>query len=139
MIRNPHAARPWQHVLEPLRGYLSLAERMYVEGSSYAEPFNFGPREDDAQPVEWIVQQLANKWGDDAKWRVDGLHHPHEASLLLLDVSKAAHRLAWRPALNLDEGLQLTVDWVRANFDGQDMHVFTGTQISDYQARVAVS
>lgn len=138
-IRNPHAVRPWQHVLEPLRGYLTLAERMYVDGSSYAEPFNFGPIEDDSQPVEWIVRQLADKWGGSAKWRMDGAHHPHEASILRLDVSKAAHRLAWRPVLDLDVGLQLTVDWARANLGAQDMHAFTQAQINDYQTRVAVS
>jgi CDP-glucose 4,6-dehydratase len=139
MIRNPHAVRPWQHVLEPLRGYLTLAERLFIEGGSYAEAFNFGPRESDAQPVEWIVRQLAAKWGDTADWRLDGAHHPHEASLLRLDVSKAAHRLAWRPILSLDAGLQLTVDWARANFDAQDMHAFTLAQINDYQTRSAVS
>ena len=139
MIRSPHAVRPWQHVLEPLRGYLTLAERLFVDGQTYAEAFNFGPREDDAQPVEWIVQQLASKWGNSAKWQLDGADHPHEASLLRLDVSKAAHRLAWSPVLNLDAGLQLTVDWARANLDGQDMHVFTGAQINDYQTLVAVS
>ncbi len=139
LIRNPHAVRPWQHVLEPLRGYLTLAERLFTDGASHAEAFNFGPREDDAQPVEWIVRQLAAKWGGSAEWRVDGANHPHEASLLRLDVSKAAHRLAWRPALILDAGLQLTVDWARANLEGQDMHAFTRTQIKDYQTRVAVS
>jgi len=138
MIRHPHAVRPWQHVLEPLRGYLTLAERLFTDGASYAEAFNFGPREDDAQPVEWVVRQLAAKWGDAAVWRPDGANHPHEASLLRLDVSKAAHRLAWRPVLDLDAGLQLTVDWVRADLDGQDMHTHTCRQINDYQTRVAV-
>jgi CDP-glucose 4,6-dehydratase len=138
-IRNPHAVRPWQHVLEPLRGYLTLAERLFSDGASYAEAFNFGPREDDAQPVEWIVRQLAAKWGDAAVWRVDVGHHPHEASLLRLDVSKAAHRLAWRPALNLDAALQLTVDWARACREGLDLHAITLAQINDYQTRVAVS
>lgn len=139
MIRNPHAVRPWQHVLEPLRGYLTLAERLFADGAAYAEAFNFGPREDDAQPVEWIVRQLAAKWGDSAVWRVDGGHHPHEASLLRLDVSKAAHRLGWRPVLNLEAGLQLTVDWVRAALAGQDMRAYTLKQINDYQTRIAVS
>ena len=139
MIRNPHAVRPWQHVLEPLRGYLSLAERLLSEGASFAEAFNFGPREDDAQPVGWVVRQLAAKWGDTAVWRLDGANHPHEASLLRLDVSKAAHRLAWRPALNLDAGLQLTVDWARANLEGMDMHVYTCAQINHYHTHVAVS
>lgn len=139
MIRNPHAIRPWQHVLEPLRGYLTLAERLFIGGSAYADAFNFGPREDDVQPVEWIVRQLAAKWGESAVWRVDGANHPHEASLLRLDVSKAAHILAWRPVLNLNEGLQLTVDWARAHLDGQNMQAFTHAQINDYQTRVAES
>ena len=139
MIRNPHAVRPWQHVLEPLRGYLTLAERLFTEGTSFAEAFNFGPREGDTQPVERIVRQLAAKWGGAAVWRLDGANHPHEASLLRLDVSKATHRLAWLPTLDLDAGLQLTVDWARANLEGRDMHAFTRAQINDYQTRVAVS
>jgi CDP-glucose 4,6-dehydratase len=139
LIRSPHAVRPWQHVLEPLRGYLTLAERLFVEGGGYAEAFNFGPREDDAQPVESIVRQLAAKWGDGAVWRLDGESHPHEASLLRLDVSKAAYRLAWRPVINLDASLQLTVDWTRANLDGQDMHAYTLAQINEYQNRLADS
>jgi CDP-glucose 4,6-dehydratase len=139
LIRNPHAVRPWQHVLEPLRGYLTLAERLFIDGSSYAEAFNFGPREDDVQPVDWIVRQLAFKWGDSAMWRVDGANHPHEASMLRLDISKALHQLAWRPVLDLNAGLQLTVNWIRANIDGQDMHAYTVAQINDYQARVAIS
>jgi len=139
MIRNPHAVRPWQHVLEPLRGYLTLAERLFTDGASYAEAFNFGPREDDAQTVEWIVRQLAAKWGDSAMWRVDGANHPHEASLLRLDISKATHRLTWRPALNLDASLQLTVEWARAGLENQDMHAFTLAQINNYQTLVARS
>ena len=139
LIRNPRAVRPWQHVLEPLRGYLSLAERLFTEGTSYAEAFNFGPRDDDAKPVEWIVGQLAAQWGDSAGWRVDDENHPHEASLLRLDASKAAHRLGWRPLLNLDSGLQLTVDWMQANLRGADMREFTLAQINEYQTRAAVS
>jgi CDP-glucose 4,6-dehydratase len=139
VIRNLHAVRPWQHVLEPLRGYLLLAERLFTDGASYADAFNFGPCQADAQPVEWVVSKLAAKWGGSAAWKVDSEIHPHEASLLRLDVSKAADRLAWRPVLNLDAGLQLTVDWVRANLDGQDMHAFTLAQINEYQTRVAVT
>ena len=133
MIRNPHAVRPWQHVLEPLRGYLTLAERLFTDGASYAEAFNFGPSDDDAQSVEWVAARLASKWSDAATWSLDRADHPHEASLLRLDVSKAAKRLAWRPILDLDSGLQLTVDWVRAARDGQDMHAFTLAQINNYQ------
>ena len=139
MIRNPHAVRPWQHVLEPLRGYLTLAEQLFSGGASYAEAFNFGPREADAQPVEWLVSQLAARWGDKALWSLDGGNHPYEASLLRLDVSKAAHRLAWRPILDLDSGLQLTVDWARAERDGRDMHDYTQTQINEYQSFNAVA
>ena len=139
MIRNPHAVRPWQHVLEPLRGYLTLVERLFTNGASYAEAFNFGPREDDAQSVEWIVSQLAAKWGEAAAWSLDAADHPHEASLLRLDISKAAHRLVWRPILDLDSGLQLTVDWALAARDGQDMHAFTLTQINRYQTLSAVN
>lgn len=138
-IRNPHAVRPWQHVLEPLRGYLTLAERLFIDGASYAEAFNFGPREDDAQPVEWIVRNTAAKWGDTAVWSVDSGSHPHEASFLRLDISKASHRLKWRPVLNLDAALQLTVDWTRADLENKDLRVLTLAQINDYQARFAAS
>jgi CDP-glucose 4,6-dehydratase len=133
LIRNPLAVRPWQHVLEPLRGYLTLAERLYVDGSPYAGAFNFGPREEDAQPVEWIVRELATKWGCTATWQVDDSDHPHEASLLRLDVSKAAHCLSWRPALNLNVGLQLTVDWTLGYQNGQDPKDLTRAQIYKYQ------
>jgi len=139
LIRNPHAVRPWQHVLEPLRGYLMLAERLFIHGSSYADAFNFGPREDDVQPVGWIVRRLAVEWSDSAMWRVDGASHPHEASTLRLDISKALHQLAWRPVLDLNAGLKLTVNWIRANIDGQDMRSYTVAQINDYQAQVATS
>lgn len=139
LIRNPHAVRPWQHVLEPLRGYLTLAERLFTGGSSYAEAFNFGPREDDAQSVEWIVRNIAAKWGDTAVWGVDSGSHPHEASFLRLDISKASHHLNWRPVLNLDTALQLTVDWTRADLESKDLRVLTLAQINDYQARFAAS
>jgi len=139
LIRNPHAIRPWQHVLEPLRGYLTLAERLFTQGAEYAQAFNFGPRQDDAQPVERVVRKLVTKWGESAAWRTDQRDHPHEASLLRLDVSKAAHMLAWRPALDLDAALQLTVDWVRAARQGRDLREFTLHQVNEYQVRVAAS
>jgi CDP-glucose 4,6-dehydratase len=139
MIRSPFAVRPWQHVLEPLRGYLVLAERLFNEGASYADSFNFGPTDEDMRPVEWVASQLAAKWGAGAMWQVDDSDHPHEASLLRLDISKAAHHLAWRPVLNLESSLQLTVDWARANFNDQDMHAFTLAQINDYQTHIVAS
>jgi CDP-glucose 4,6-dehydratase len=136
IIRKPQAIRPWQHVLEPLRGYLTLAERLFIEGASYAEAFNFGPRKEDAQSVKSVVTQLAQKWGQSAVWKIDEDKHPHEASLLQLDISKAESQLGWRPTLNLDESLQMTLDWARADLEGQNMNLFTLNQIKDYQNRL---
>jgi CDP-glucose 4,6-dehydratase len=133
VIRNPHAIRPWQHVLEPLRGYLMLAEKLYTHGSEYAEAFNFGPGGADTKPVEWIVNLLAEKWGEPVSWNVDQGPHPHEASLLQLDVSKAAHRLDWRPVVGLSQALEMTIDWARAHHKGADLKTETITQINQYQ------
>ncbi len=133
-IRNPHATRPWQHVLEPLRGYLTLAEHLYTYGPSYAEGWNFGPNGDDAKPVEWIVQKLAQRWGQGASWQVDAGEHPHEANYLKLDISKAGHRLNWQPVLRLDNALGLIVDWARHQRAGADMRTITLAQIAAYQA-----
>jgi CDP-glucose 4,6-dehydratase len=132
LIRNPQAVRPWQHVLEPLRGYLILAERLFEGGTEYAEAFNFGPRENDVRSVEWIVNRLANIWGETTKWQLDGSHHPHEATLLQLEVTKASDRLGWMPTLSLDEALQLTADWTRASIERRDMNAFTISQIDSY-------
>ena len=133
-IRNPDAIRPWQHVLEPLRGYLTLAERLYEQGASYAEGWNFGPNDEDAKPVGWIVQQMATLWGGDAQWQVDPGEHPHEANYLKLDISKARSRLNWHPALRLEQALKLIVDWSNQCRAGADMRQFTLAQIHAYQA-----
>lgn len=135
VIRSPRAIRPWQHVLEPLRGYLTLAERLYGDGMVFAEAFNFGPRSDDTQPVEWIVHKLAALWGEGATWLVDAGDHPHEATLLKLDISKAAHRLDWRPELDLERALGLTVDWAHGLMRGDNLRTLTLSQINSYQAR----
>ena len=133
-IRNPDAIRPWQHVLEPLRGYLTLAERLYKQGASYAEGWNFGPNDEDAKPVGWIVQQMAALWGGDAQWQIDAGDHPHEANYLKLDISKARSRLNWHPALRLGDALTLIVDWSNQYRAGTDMRQFTLAQIHAYQA-----
>ena len=132
-VRNPHATRPWQHVLEPLRAYLMLAERLYTDGPAVAEGWNFGPHSDDAKPVGWIVKEMAQRWGQGASWQVDAGEHPHEASCLKLDISKARQRLQWHPALRLDQALGLIVDWARAKQNGSDMRTITQQQIADYQ------
>ncbi|MFS2140707.1 CDP-glucose 4,6-dehydratase, partial [Duganella sp. Dugasp56] len=100
-IRSPHAIRPWQHVLEPLSGYLTLAEHLYTHGAAYAEGFNFGPHDIDARPVEWIISRLCESWGKGASWELDSAPQPHEAHYLKLDCSKARSRLQWQPRWHL--------------------------------------
>ena len=132
-IRNPYAIRPWQHVMEPLRGYLTLAERLFEHGPSFAEGWNFGPNDEDAKPVGWIVEQMAGLWGADAQWQVDTGAHPHEANYLKLDISKARSRLNWNPALRLNDALALIIDWTRQHHAGTDMRAVTLTQLQSYQ------
>jgi CDP-glucose 4,6-dehydratase len=133
-IRNPNAIRPWQHVLEPLRGYLTLAECLYERGPSYAEGWNFGPNDEDAKPVGWIVERLAEMWAGGAKWQIDAGEHPHEATYLKLDISKARSRLDWHPALRLNDALKLIIDWTKERQTGIDMRQTTLAQIHTYQA-----
>jgi CDP-glucose 4,6-dehydratase len=132
-IRNPNSTRPWQHVLEPLRGYLMLAERLFVDGPKFAEGWNFGPNDDDAKPVGWLVQQMAELNGSGAQWEPDAAYQPHEAQYLKLDISKARSLLNWQPALCLRTALQLIMEWTREYGKGADMHAFTISQIRNYQ------
>lgn len=131
-IRNPHATRPWQHVLEPLSGYLALAEKLYTQGPAFAEAFNFGPADEDARPVQWIVEQLTQQWGDGAAWHLDGGTHPHEAHYLKLDCSKARGSLGWKPRWRLDQALQAIIVWHKARHCGQNMKALCLQQINDY-------
>jgi len=133
LIRSPHAIRPWQHVLEPLSGYLLLAQRLYLDGTKYAEGWNFGPNDADAKPVRWIVERLTNSWGEGASWVLDGGDHPHEAHYLKLDCSKAKTRLGWHPKWHLEETLSAIVGWHRADQAGKDMRAVTLGQISQYE------
>lgn len=132
-IRNPSSIRPWQHVLEPLRGYLMLAEKLYIEGDNYAEAWNFGPYDEDAKSVGWIVQKMAQIWGGNATWQFDEGDHPHEATYLKLDISKARNQLGWHPHLRLDDALTLVVDWAKQRQAGVDVRQFTLSQINSYQ------
>jgi CDP-glucose 4,6-dehydratase len=134
-IRNPHAVRPWQHVLEPLAGYMTLAERLADDdGEQYAEAWNFGPGEDDARPVQYIVEALSREWGDSARWEADHATQPHEASFLRLDCSLARSRLGWRPRMKLDMALNWTVSWYRDVLSrGADARRLTENQINGYQ------
>lgn len=131
-IRNPHAIRPWQHVLEPLSGYLLLAQKLYEEGVGYAEGWNFGPTDEDSKPVQWIVERLTESWGEGASWVLDKGDHPHEAHYLKLDCSKAKARLNWQPRWCLDETLDRIVDWQKKYRQGADMKAVTLEQINLY-------
>ncbi len=131
-IRNPHAIRPWQHVLEPLSGYLLLAQKLYEEGATYAEGWNFGPNDEDAKPVQWIVEKLTQAWGEGASWKLDGGNHPHEAHYLKLDCSKAKGRLDWHPRWHLDEALAKIADWQKNYQQGANMQAVTLEQIDIY-------
>jgi CDP-glucose 4,6-dehydratase len=131
-IRNPHAIRPWQHVLEPLAGYLQLAQKLYIDGTAYAEGWNFGPNDEDAKPVQWIVEKLTTAWGEGASWKLDGGEHPHEAHYLKLDCSKAKAQLDWHPKWHLDATLSAIIEWHRAHRDGKDMRALTLKQIQQY-------
>lgn len=131
-IRSPHAIRPWQHVLDPLHGYLVLTERVWQNGQEFAGGWNFGPWEEDARPVSDLAQALVAQWGDGAAWEADGGAHPHEAHYLRLDSTKARARLGWRPRWSLDQALAQTGAWYKAWARGQDMRAFTLSQIDTY-------
>ncbi len=132
IIRNPRAVRPWQHVLEPLNGYLTLAERLYEDGEKYCEAWNFGPYESGAKPVSWVVDQLHNLWGDNRSWKLDNAHQPHEDNYLLLDCAKARHELGWEPKLDLKTALGWIVNWAKAHQAGEDMRTVTHRQIGNF-------
>lgn len=134
VIRNPGSTRPWQHVLEPLSGYLLLAQQAWNRAAECAEGWNFGPEDADAKPVRWIVERLAEQWGSGASWRLDGGRQPHEANYLKLDISKARNRLGWRPRWDLDRALSRIVFWHRAWRNGRDMREVCLAQIGEYMA-----
>ncbi len=137
LVRNPHAIRPWQHVMEPLRGYMMLAEKLVENGTDYASAWNFGPTGQDAKPVHWIVAQMATRWNG-ATWRIDNREHPHEADHLKLDISKVRSRLNWQPLLGLDDALNLTLDWVDRYRNGADAREITLDQLENYQKNAQI-
>jgi CDP-glucose 4,6-dehydratase len=133
-IRNPHAIRPWQHVLEPLSGYLLLAQKLYTDGVTFADAWNFGPLDEDARPVEWIVKKLCDLWGKNSGYQVDGDDQPHEAGYLKLDISKARAMLGWAPRWNLEQALISIVEWTQAYSQNQDMRNMCLQQLEKFQA-----
>ena len=136
IIRNPSAIRPWQHVLEPLHGYLILAEKLWQDGSAYSEGWNFASDEDDAKSVQWIVKQLTQMWADNASWELNKQEQPHEAQYLKLDCAKAKAKLGWHPKWSLDIALENIVHWYQAYKNKEDMNQVTLSQIQSYQNRI---
>ena len=132
-IRNPNSTRPWQHVLDPLNGYLTLAERLWSSGFEFSEGWNFGPQEDDEKSVKWIVEKLTEQWSKDIRWDVDNGVNPHEENHLRLDCSKANSRLGWMPKLNLEKGLEWTIQWYKQYEQNKDMREITERQIEEFQ------
>ncbi len=130
-VRNPNSIRPWQHALNPLSGYLLLAQSLF-DSPGYATGWNFGPAESDARPVGWIVERLAELWPSELRWTLDDGPHPHEAHYLKLDSSRARMRLGWRPPVELQEALAGIVEWYRALSEGADMRAVTLAQIESF-------
>lgn len=127
-IRNPAAVRPWQHVLSPLSGYLALAQALW-ESEAFADGWNFGPEEGDAQPVSWVVERMRERWSGKPAWEADPGPHPHEAAYLKLDSTRARQRLGWRPLVPLQSALHSIVDWYEAFAAGADMRETTLGQL----------
>ena len=131
VIRNPKATRPWQHVLEPLSGYLILAEKLYKNQKEYAEGWNFGPNEQDVKPVEWILDKMRDKWPG-ANWKLDKNSNPYEANFLQLDISKAKSKLGWEPVWKLSHTLGKIVEWHKAWINKEDMRLICLKEIQEY-------
>src|SRR5258708_815666 len=131
-VRNPVAIRPWQHVLEPVAGYLMLAERMVMHGEDFASAWNFGPDDSDARNVESVVRLALQRWNSGGRWEIDGNRHPAESQFLKLDSTKARLKIGWVPRWHLEAAINYTVDWYKAFNNGEDMRDLTYRQIDAY-------
>jgi CDP-glucose 4,6-dehydratase len=132
MIRNPLATRPWQHVLEPLSGYLMLAQALYEKGSSFASAWNFGPRDEDNRVVHEVIDLMISDWGDSARWEEEASDQPHEANLLKLDCSKACAELGWVPKWDLEMAMQNIIRWQKSFQAKENMQEVSLSQINQY-------
>jgi len=133
IIRNPNGIRPWQFVLEPVSGYLLLAEGLWVRGPHFAQSWNFGPNDEEVKPVSWIVEYLTKLWGDGACWELNSVQHPHEDNYLKLDCSKAKGLLGWSPKLRLSTTLEWIVEWYSGYQQKKNMRHLTEAQITSYE------
>lgn len=131
-IRNPEAIRPWQHVLEPLSGYMMLAQQLYNNNSNYTGAWNFGPNDNDTKTVRWVAEELIKKWGSDIDIKYQLGKYLHEANFLKLDISKAKQELSWKPRWSLNIALDKIVDWHKSWNGGHDMHTKCIRQIDEY-------
>tara|TARA_B110000879_G_C11168130_1_gene512302 strand:- start:1225 stop:2316 length:1092 start_codon:yes stop_codon:yes gene_type:complete len=139
LIRNPLATRPWQHVLEPITGYLMLAENLYLSNKDFSSGWNFGPNDIDVREVGDVLDYFVANWPEDVSWEVDSDEHPHEAQLLKLDISKARTKLKWQPVWSLDETLQSIIDWHYAWKSKKNMRDVTMNQINEYEKKLEES
>lgn len=134
-VRYPNAVRPWQHVLDPLYGYLILGEKLYIEGNLFAGAWNFGPDEVDTKSVKWIIEYLGMHFKD-ISWQAISSLQPREALSLKLDSSKARLYLGWKPVWHIEKALDKTIEWYRAYFEGKDMKYISITQLHEYELEV---
>lgn len=132
-IRNSMATRPWQHVLEPLSGYMILCQSLYNDGEKFSSAWNFGPRDGDNRTVSQLINLLAHSWGCGANWKKDSSKHPHEATFLKLDCSKAHAKLGWMPKWDLETAILKTVDWHKSYHLNEDMRAVSLAQVQNYQ------
>jgi CDP-glucose 4,6-dehydratase len=133
LIRNPNSIRPWQHVLEPLGGYLLLAELLFTKGIAFTDGWNFGPEDSDCVPVETLVKKLCDLWGENSKYEIVNNNSPHEANFLKLDCSKAKRKMLWNCRWNLDDTLKSIVTWSKGYENGQDVQLLCIEQINKWQ------
>ena len=133
-LRYPHAVRPWQHVLEPLSGYLMLIEKCWYEPEKFSQAWNFGPQDQDIKSVQWLVDTFLQEWNADLSYCVEERVEEYEAQLLKLDSSKAQHYLKWQPTLNLPQALHWTIDWYKNNAAEANMRDYTLNQIQTFQS-----
>ena len=138
LIRNPNAIRPWQHVLEPIFGYLRLAEKLSIDPQSYSEGWNFGPNQEDARSVQWIVQKLLDIWEIKDGWELDKNLSPHEAHYLKLDCSKSEERLKWPSILPLEESLEMISDWYKNYITSANMKEYCFQEIQTFMKKAGV-
>jgi len=139
LIRSPHAIRPWQHVMEPLYGYMLLAQKLYESPARYSQSWNFGPQESDAVTVSDLLERFGQAWGPDVPWQEDSGPHPHEAGYLKIDCTRAKTGLGWYPQWNLNRALEMTAKWYQAFLSAEDLRAVTLDQIRAYQKALTVA